>query len=150
MTDPHTALDVLGGLLGVMEHGPFARLADTGAFLSAEGTSEHEAVRRMLEEERDLVARLADLLIELGGTPSFGVPDPRTANIHYLNLNYLLEGLLSAKQEMADACVQALDGLARWPSAAQLVSSIAETLRKHILILQQLMAQSSPTASGRG
>ncbi|MCK4659695.1 MAG: hypothetical protein KAV82_09270 [Phycisphaerae bacterium] len=139
MTDQHV-LDILNDLLAAIEKSPQVRLTEAGTFVSSAGTKECIAVEGILEEERQLAAELAGLLIELGGSPapSPGSPVVNIACFHYLDVHFMLPEFLCAKQKLVAACESVLEHLADSPEAHQLITRIAMVYRDHIARLQPL------------
>ncbi len=147
MTDQRV-LDTLNDVLTAMEKSPHARLADTGVSILSAGTEECDAVHRILEQERHQAGKLAELLIELGGTPAFGVPDAQTAYLHYLDLHFLLTQVLRSKGQLLAVCESALEQLPASTRASQLVSEVATAHREHLASLQQLIDRTGSSALG--
>ena len=145
MTDQRV-LETLNDLLAAMQKSPHARLGETGVFVSAGGTEEHDVVRRILQEEKQYAAELADTLIELGGVPiAFGVPDFQAGRLHYLDAPFLLKEVLSWKQPLLAKCEAALEQLSASAQAYQLVSRLAAAHRDHITLLRELIARTGPS-----
>jgi len=141
MTDQHV-LEILNDLLAAMEKSPYARLGETGAFVSTVGTEEYDVVRRVLQEEKQYAAELADLLIELGGVPvAFGAPDFQAGCLHFLEAPFLLREVLRWKQPVLAKCESALEELCTSARAYLLVSKIAAAHRDHIVLLGEIIAR---------
>lgn len=145
MTDQRV-LDILNDVLTAMEKSPCARLADTGVSILSAGTEECDMVHRILEQEGRYAGELAELLIELGGTPAFGVPDAQTARFHYLDLHFLLTQVLRSKEQLLAVCESALEQLPASTRASQLVAEVAAAHRQHIASVQQLIDQTGSSA----
>ena len=147
MTDQRV-LDILNELLAATEKSPHACLAEAGVFFSSTGTQEYEALQRIGEEEQRYTAELADLLLELGGSPALGTPDFQTAHLHFLDLNFVLTEVLRSKERLLAAGESALGQLPGSTPAYQLVCRITAAHREHIALLKRLVARPRPPAVG--
>lgn len=141
--------DILNELLAAMENGPAACLTHAGVFLSAVGTQEYDTVLQIVEEDSRQAAELAELLIRVGGTPSPspGAPDVDAAQLHYLNLHFVLSKITAFKRDFASRCESVLDALADSPAAQQSVARIAAIQREHVSRLEQLISPAHATAA---
>ena len=137
MTDQHV-LDVLNDVRAAIEAGPYARVREVGAFLSAAGTKEHDTVLGILADEERCVAELASLLAELGGTPTFASPDALSGRLHYLDMRCILKLIRDTKARLANACDAALGLVGDSAESYQLISQVASLHRDHILQIEKL------------
>ena len=129
MSDQRVA-DILCEVLAAMEKSHYARLAETGVFLSSGGTEPYDAVRRILEEDARLTAELA----------------ARTGNLHYLDLHFVLTEVLRSKEQLLAVAESALAELTGTGPAGLLVSKIAAAHRDHIVVLERLIARTGSSA----
>jgi hypothetical protein len=148
MTDPRI-LDLLNDMLAAMEKSPHLRLPEAGVFLPADGPEELDAVQGVLEEDRRCAAALADLLLELGGSPVPGAPNVYAARLHYLDLPFMLRETLRCKKSLLAAGEAALGQLTGCPPAFQLVSKLAAAHRAHLALLQKLIVPTGSSAAAR-
>lgn len=140
-------VDTLNELLGAIAKSPHAHLDEIGVFVSATGTEAYDVVRRILDEERQSAAELADMLIEVGGVPIvFRAPEVQAGRLHYLDAPFLLKDMLHYKTRRLDECQRALECLSGAAQAYQLVSRTAALHREHLDLLRGLVARTNPSS----
>ena len=113
------------------------------ARLDTDGTL--ELVERMIVEEHEHLAWLADMIDRCEGALLPAPADLRAANLHYLELDAVIPHVLRSTESLAEAYAQAgADAASLTPDAAELLTRIARRHQEH---LQQLKDLQSRTVS---
>lgn len=135
-------LDVLSDLLAAVETSPHEYVFEATPFLSPLGAEEALQVRDMDRQEHNFAADLANVLLELGGTPRLRPPDRETADLYYLDFRFLLREVLASKRKLLAQCEAALDALREEPAARDVVSRLAAAEREHVATVERFAAGS--------
>ena len=137
MMDNGEVADLLNELLELESASLTARLAEAHLFLGPEHSDQLTILQRLVAEAQDQQRRLAEAIDRLGGTPRNSGRDPRSASVHYLDLNYLLPSLTTEQERLVEAYRRALSLLTGHAAASSLAS---QGLQRHEHCLEQLEA----------
>lgn len=139
-------LTILNDLLAATKNSPLAHLSESATFFSFADADLAEMFQTMIVEEKEHAAALADLLLDLGAGPRPAPPDVHTAELHYLELQFLLPRVLKSEEGLLAAYESARAGLTgaespQAPRALEVVSRLEARQRRHVEILGKLVAQ---------
>ena len=132
-------IGVLNELLASEQSSLALRLLESTVFVSQLSVEDLSTVKRMARASEEHGAKLADLIIQLGGVPGLRVGDTRSADLHYQELHRALPRLVSDREALVKKYERAAEFVAADPRAARLV---AELLGGHRTLLA--LAQDHP------
>ena len=123
------------------------RLAESTVFVSWASNDEADALREMIQQEREHVAWLVGMIDDLGESPTPCTADPRTTSMHYVELDYLIPGVIQSKENLIRTYEHQAPDLAPDPAAANLLSKIIERHQAHLSKLKALSGQLESTST---
>ena len=142
--DPVRVPAILNGLLDAEHRALLPRPLEAKAFVTADRVADLEAVRRMVAQRDQDVARLAETVGRFGGEPGPRSADIASASFHYVELPVLLPRVIADQEALCRRYEQAVEVLADSADAAQVVADIAARHRVHLEYLRQLAADIVP------
>ena len=126
--DVRMILDVLNELL-VLEQASLARrFLESTVFVSHMTVEALTTVESMAQADEEHSARLTDAIIRLGGVPGLRFADPRTSDLHYMEINHALPRLVADREAVAAQLSQTTDPM------------LAEERRRSLAALDQQLA----------
>lgn len=138
--DPVHVPAILNELLETEHRALLPRLLEARAFVTADRAADFESVRRMVAQRDQDMARLAETVSRFGGEPGPRSADIASASFHYVELPVLLPRVIADQEALCRRYEQAVEALADFNEAAQVVADIAARHRVHFEYLRQLAA----------
>lgn len=141
----HDTIEILNELLAAETAGLIARLRTASPFVDWTGTEENEVVGRILRDQARNAEILTQEILRLEGAPEPSLPDTTTADLHYLDLAFLLPKILDSQRKIVDLYQSALAEL----SGEHLATTrcISDLLAEHRRYLSELEALRSGSSS---
>ncbi len=115
----------LNDLLAAEQAAVLPRLTECTAYIAPDEVDGLEGVGRMAAEQQANVARLAQVLIDLGGQPEPHTRNRHTADFHYVDLDVLLPRVIADERALAARYQGAQAAASDYPSAAAVVADLA-------------------------
>jgi len=140
--DRAQVLAILNELLTDEQNSLALRLLESTISVSSTSVKVWLLVQRMAEAARDHAPGLARLILELGGTPAPRCYPIATADLHFQDLQFVVQRLVADQEAVARRYILAAQRLSDEPRAAALVSRI---LQRHQQDLQSLKKLSLAT-----
>ncbi len=110
------------------------------------GSEETEtAVRKMAQEERDVVARIFQHLDSRGVSVDLGTY-PDNSALHYVSLPFFLQRMVVEHTDLDNALRYYRGQVAQDPSAARLLDEATGVVQRHLATLRQLAAPAGAAA----
>ncbi len=138
---------VLRGLLAAEQRGLALRVVESAPFVSGLSVRDAEIARRIARERWEHAAWLTQLLLDLGSPPGPRALDVRTADLHFLELRFVLPRLIADEEAVIRLYEQAASNLAGDRGAAELASRILARHRTHLELLKSLANGAASTKS---
>lgn len=138
-TDPAATVDLLNDVLSSHQRSLLLRLGEAAPFIPPEDAGRVEALRAMIGDEAEHVARLTEAVIDRGGCPVSALPDPRSGRLHYVNLRSVLPQVINDERRQLAVCERAAGRLAD-DGARRLILRIADRHRDHLRTLGEWSA----------
>jgi len=107
-------------------------------FVSWVSADEHAAIQRVIAEEREHQAALAECIVAEGGAPAPITSSLALADVHYLELRYLLPRIIGDKRRLVRLYEAAADHIDPSGGPGQQVCRILAAKREHLAGLQRL------------
>lgn len=134
----NSMVDVLNGLLAAEQRAITPRLFESTVFVSRASIRDERLASRLTEANASNGARLAGLIVERGGTPAPRQPDVMTADLHYLDLHFVLPRLIADHERLLALYRAASSKLASDRQAAELVARITADHERELSDLRTL------------
>ncbi len=147
MTDDAPVITVLNELLAAEQQSLAFRLFESAMFLSRLDVEAYDVVRSMADAAQDHGEALTKLILELGGEPAPRTGDVTTADLHFLELHYVLPRLISEQQRIQKACSVAASRLSTIPRCAAVIARVLDRHRQDLEKLTLLSARPRSHAS---
>lgn len=110
------------------------------------GSEETEtAVRKMAQEERDVVARIFQHLDSRGVSVDLGTY-PDNSALHYVSLPFFLQRMVVEHTDLDNALRYYRGQVAHDPTAARLLDETVGVVQRHLATLRQLAAPAGAAA----
>lgn len=135
-------ITVLNELLAAEQRNLAPRLFESTLFVSRLDVEAYDVVRTMAQACREHCAALTELILDLGGQPAPRTGDVTTADLHFLELHYVLPRLIADQRFLERKYAVAAPGVAAEPDAAALVSRVLDRHRRDLERIQSLNAHS--------
>lgn len=129
---------VLRELLAAEQKSIAPRLMESTIFVARPELREFEAVRRAALATRDNERRLSELLLSLGGMPGPRSADPRTGDLHFLEVPFVIPRLAADREALIRKYEAAAGRVAKEPRAATLIGEILERHRSELAELRRM------------
>jgi len=142
--DEQRTAELLNELYAAQSRSLLPRLAEAHVFVSGACAEDLEHVRRMIAEEGEHRAWLAEAIGQAAGSVYPVWADPATGHLHYLALPALLPRVLGNMEQLARLYSEAparCQGLL--PEAADLITRITRRHREHLEQLRQIQQRMS-------
>ena len=130
---------VLNELLAVEQQSLALRLFESTMFLSRLDVGAYDVVQSMADAARDHGGALTKLILELGGEPAPRAGDVTTADLHFLELHYVLPRLISEQQRIERFCSATASRVAAIPRCAALIARILDRHQRDLAKLGSLV-----------
>ena len=114
------------------------RLGESVLFVSRGAAGDAEAVAGMIEQEREHVAWLVEMILDLGESPTPCTADVHTTSMHYVELNYMMPRVVQSKRKLITFYDQNSAAVSTSAEASALVARIAERHKSHLAQLNEM------------
>jgi len=125
------------------------RLRESVLFVSRASAGGADAVAGMIEQEREHVAWLVEMILDLGESPTPCTADVHTTSMHYVELNYMMPRVIQSKRNSIAFYEQNAAAVSTSAEASALVARITERHKSHLAQLNE-MTGSLESASADG
>ena len=142
-------VDVLNSLLAAEQRAITPRLFESTVFVSRASIRDERLASRLTEANASNGARLAGLIVERGGTPAPRQPDVMTADLHYLDLHFVLPRLIADHERLLNRYRDAATRLGGDRQAAELVARITADHEREVADLRALLSSSGSSRAVR-
>jgi hypothetical protein len=130
------AVSILNGLLHAEHSSLVNRLREAGPFVSQATSKERLIVDQMLADETNHERGLANLIMELRGTPNCGPVPTEVGGLHYLTLSFLIPQIIASKEALIRAYETA--GSTGIPRVDDFKNRCLEDHRRHLQDLRRI------------
>ena len=120
------------------------RLRESAVFVSSASAEDADAVAGMIEQEREHVAWLVEMMLDLGESPTPCTADVHTTSMHYVELSSVMPRVIQSKRNLIAFYEQHTAALSTSAEASALVARISERHKSH---LKQLNAMTGSLES---
>jgi hypothetical protein len=134
---------VLNELLAAEQQNLAPRLFESTLFVSRLDVEAYDVVRTMAQTCREHCSALTELILDLGGQPAPRTGDVTTADLHFLELHYVLPRLIADQRLLEHKYSVAAPRVAAEPGAAALVSRVLDRHRRDLVRIQSLNARTT-------
>jgi len=134
---------VLNELLIAEQQNLAPRLFESTLFVSRLDVEAYNVVRAMAEACREHCAALTELILDLGGQPAPRTGDVTTADLHFLELHYVLSRLIAEQRFLESKYAIAAPRVSAEPRAAALVSRVLDRHRRDLARIESLDARTT-------
>lgn len=138
MTNYTPVIAVLNELLAAEQQNIAPRLFESTLFVSRLDVEAYDMACAMAQACREHCAALTELILDLGGQPAPRPADTSTADLHFLELHYVLPRLIADQQALERKYAFAAPRVAAEPRAAVLIGRILERHRRDLAQIQSL------------
>jgi len=138
MSDDAPLMAVLNELLAAEQQNLALRLFESTMFVSRLDVSAYDIVRGMADAGREHCAALTQLILDLGGDPAPRAGDVTTAELHFLDLHYVLPRLIADQSALAGKYALAAPRLAGQPRTAAVIGGIVDRHNRNLAQVQSL------------
>jgi rubrerythrin len=121
------------------------RLAESTVFVQPSETAAYAEIQRMVDEERQHLRWLDEVILALDGTVVPGRADIRSADLHYVTLSTTLCRVAQDQRLLTSTYEAAAPDVAESSRAASVVTRIAERHRQHAERLDSLLGSAAPS-----
>ncbi len=118
-------------------------LKDAWVWTDADGRAVWKEVSRMIDEEQNMLQRLAEFVVRRKGVLASAVFDQRFTESHFVSLNHLLPRLVNYQQWLIQELEKDLAQLDD-PEARSLIEQMLQMKRNHLEKLRTLQQRYSP------
>jgi len=125
------------------------RLGESVLFVSRASANDAEAVAGMIEQEREHVAWLVEMMADLGESPTPCTADVHTTSMHYVELTCVMPRVIQSKRNSIAFYEQNAAAVSTSAEASALVARITERHKSHLAQLNE-MTGSLESASADG
>jgi len=133
--------EVLNHLLRMERKGLIAHIVDSTLHVTWASAEEDLVLRRIVAEVREHQQWLVELLTALKGGIEPARPDPRIAEIHFVDVHSVLPRIIAHEQDIIARYESALKRLAGEPSAQEVASRILARHREHASCLGEFLSR---------
>lgn len=119
------------------------RLDESTVFVQPSETAAYAEIQRLIDEERQHVRWLDEVILALDGTVVPYRADIRSADLHYVTLGTTLLRVAEDQRRLASAYEAAGPEVADSPPAASVVTRVAQRHRQHAERLDSLMGSAA-------
>ncbi len=140
-------IETLNELLGYESNSLLPRLADSTIFVSWATADEAEHISNIIDEDIEHQAWLVEAIRDLGGEPASASPDVRSAELHFLDLGYVLPRVLADRERLLRAYESAAARIGSNAHAAAVIAKITQRHRRHIETIANLIHRSEQPAA---
>lgn len=130
--DKHDIIAVLNELVRLEQAGTALRLMESMVFVSPMSVDALTAVERLAEAAEFHTAELSRLVLRLGGAPAYRAADPRSADLHFQEVAFVLPRLITEQKVLLAKYDLAAERLTDDPKASALVAQLADRHRETI------------------
>ena len=127
-------LEVLNKLYAAERRSLLPRLAETGAFVSWASTGDMALVKKMIAQEDEHMAWLAEAAEKCGGALYPASPDVHTGHLHYLDLHAIMPLVVRSVEELVRVYKEA----GEQPLTLDAADALFRILARHTQHLEQL------------
>ncbi|MCH8912180.1 MAG: hypothetical protein IIA33_01300 [Planctomycetes bacterium] len=114
------------------------RLRESVLFVSRASAGDADAVAGMIEQEREHVAWLVEMILDLGESPTPCTADVHTTSMHYVELNYMMPRVVQSKRKLITFYDQNSAAVSTSAEASALVARITERHKSHLAQLNEM------------
>ena len=114
------------------------RLRESVVFVSWASADEADAVAGMIEQEREHVAWLVDMIVSLGESPTPCTADVHTTSIHYVELSCVMPRVIQSKRNSIAFYERNGAAVSTNTEASALVARITERHKSHLAHLNDM------------
>jgi hypothetical protein len=140
-------VETLNRLFAAERRSLLPRLAEAEAFFSWASAADVALLQRMIAEERDHLAWLAEALDRCCGALYPAGADVHTGHLHYLDLHAMLPQVIRGLESLVAVYLEA-GKQPLIPPAAEVVNRILQNHQKHLAELRKLQARASTAPVG--
>ncbi len=136
--NPCSTTDILRSLFECQQRSLLLRLHECAARTDRLPAETSAALQTAIDEEREHVVWLSDLLSDRH-EPAFSVlPEANTTSLHYVDVGHLWPRLIVNKKDLIRACEEAASELRQDAQADEVVQRILNRHRAHLAMLEHL------------
>jgi hypothetical protein len=144
MSDSRATIDALSRLLTVLNRSLPMYLADAAPWTAPNSARATEVLANIVRDQRDLAARVGELIYDRRGEISLG-PLPDYTNLADLDIGFLVGRLVERQQGDVEAIGQVVRDLSADDEARALAEEALGAARAHLEMLEEL--QRAPAAA---
>lgn len=145
--DKHDIVAILNQLVRLEQAGAALRLMESWVFVSPMSVDALTAVQRLAEAAELNTAELSGLILDLGGAPAHRAADPRSADLHFQEVAFVLPRLIAEQKVLLGKYALAAERLTGDSRASALVAQLADRHRETISELALLNESPGVTSS---
>ncbi|MFO0973558.1 MAG: hypothetical protein U1A27_08990 [Phycisphaerae bacterium] len=134
------AIEALNAALAAVCHSTLPHLATAEAFVSWLSVEEQALLGAMVRDEESQRRELAAAILELGGEPRATPPATSAAELHYLDLRYVVPRLVADKRRLAAELERVASRTADEPRAAAALGRVLQSQREQAAHLSRMAA----------
>ncbi len=101
----------------------------------------------MIEQEREHVAWLVEMMLDLGESPTPCTADVHTTSMHYVELSSVMPRVVQSKRNLIAFYEQYAAALSASAEASALVARISERHKSHLDQLNEMTGALEPTSA---
>ncbi len=144
VSEEPSVVGVLNELLEREQQFIVHRIGESTAFVSGACLHEHDVVQRLAALSREHMERLANLILDSGGTPAIRSGNIASGDLHFQGLFAILPRLIQGQEDLIDAYKRASLLAGSHPAASPLIGDI--TANHHAFLAQLREAVQSAQA----
>lgn len=116
-------------------------VGESWPWTGADEADEREVVERLVQEQRQSISRLVDMLSRRGHVVDYGSYPTEYTSLNFVALDYLLDRLYAEQQVLAEETDRMADmALAQVdPEATKLLAGVRDEAARHLKELEQLV-----------
>jgi len=145
--DTAPVIDTLNDLLSYESTSLLPRLAESTIFVSWASAGDAECVSTIIVEEIEHQAWLVEAISDLGGDPASPSPDIRSAEVHFLDLGYILPRVLADRKRLLSAYESAAARIGANAHAADIIAKITQRHRRHLETITNMIQRAEKPAA---
>lgn len=139
--DQDRVIVVLNELLGAELHGLPRRLLESTVFVSSLSIREYGLVQQMAKASEEHASWLADAILARGGVPGPRRVDPRTADLHFVELHHACPQLVIECESLIREYDRALGRIGTDRDSSKLIARILDRHREELSALKEVCGQ---------
>lgn len=142
-------VEILNRLFAEERRSLLPRLAECSPFVAWAEAAELTMLERMICEEQEHLAWLAEAIEQAGGAIQPVSPDATTSNLHYVNLSAAIPRVIAGVERVAALCAESLSKPGISGESAALISRIGQRHQHHLEQLKRIHTRARAVAPAR-